>query len=118
VARLEACKLGNRYQLELTDAEGQQVHIDAKDWQYVLKKNRAGKPFSILFLSPEPLAMNEANRLRAVQLILENIVGEKVLLETFDRVDWLPTDRMPATVPRSEIHFLRDHLAGLGIALE
>jgi hypothetical protein len=101
-------KPGNHYQLELTDAEGEQVHIDAKDWQYVLKKNRSGKPFSILFLSSEPLAISEANRFRAVQLLLENIVGEKVLLETFERVDLLPADRMPATVPRSEIRFLAD----------
>lgn len=105
------------HELEIVNADGKSVTINSADWQYVLKKNASGAPFSILFLSACRVDIDEASRDRAANLVLENIIGEKALLDSFQSVDLLSGGMIPDNVPRSEIGDLRDHLISLGVPL-
>lgn len=99
-------------QVRLRRADGTQIYVDASAWQYVLKRLEDAR-FDILLVAQRLPTLSDADKLRIARLLIEGIVGERVVIERFRHAYIATAAEVPHGVPKSELSSLSEHLKSL-----
>lgn len=102
-----------QFRFSMRNRRGQQVSIDANAWEYVLTRFDASDQFAITIVASDLPWMDDSAKLQAAHIVLESVLGERILLRHIDDVrissnaDHVPEDAL------TEIRYLGEHLSEL-----
>lgn len=109
-------KPGWSYQFKMRNTAGQEVDIDAHDWNYHLVGFDNMTFFDITLVSTNLPRMDEVATRQAAMIAIEGAIGELMMLERIDRIDVSRTVPLEKQSQLSPLLRLRDHLALLTTA--
>jgi hypothetical protein len=96
----------------LETSEGEEVEVDASQWEYTLLEYEDGM-FEIIVKASDLRQLDETNKQVAAEILLDGVLGEEVRMQTICEIDVVDEFEEPYRAKAGNIKNLPDHLKTL-----
>jgi hypothetical protein len=101
------------FKFVMTNQRGQRVNLDASNWHYLLVGFKNYSFFDITIVAHNLPRMDDTARRQAANIVLQSILGERMVLELFDDIMIMATIGKEERERMSNITLLSQHMSDL-----